>query len=158
MGSGVRYRYRGKFISQRQAQRLGNLKHTKTRVRTEYLHERRATASRRGYLAPMERRLKRALEKDRAERVRRVTPKTEQRRFRRESEQARARGLARRAFDMAEAEDMSYDDALDFIGYTPDTFDTVDYDDVIEMVEAVADDVNMDFEMMDLEQEVKRKS
>lgn len=165
MAAGIRYRYKGRFVSEGKAARLANLKNASKYLTTEYTTPQRKTSRLdSGYKAPLEKRIARAIAADRqaAADKHRQRAKTaadyrrkERERSKRVIEQRRYQDSVRRVAEYADREDISVPEALDQIGFPTEKFEAHTVDEFIESAEDYLDyeEALFDFDMIDLEDE-----
>jgi len=168
MTAGVRYRYKGHYVSRLDAARIGNLPRAKKFLVTEYIYKGKAESPRKGYRKPIEIAVKEALQQTRREaeikrlvkaRTYRQAAKERRERFLWQREQAKARQWASEAAELAMKADVSIEVALDSMEYNPEDWDSIGIDSLIEMAESYLEEGEsfFDFEMSDLESEEKYK-
>ena len=169
MANGVRYRYKGKFISTAKAAKLGNLPSTKKFLKSEYTLDNKRTTERRGYHKSVDRLVKDSLKKSRGEarekRRERAPSRQELRKQERERrayarETDKARAMAREAAKIADTDDISISDAMDRIADVWGDFDFYTPDDIETFGQEYIDygDGYFDFDLVDLERDEDRKS
>lgn len=169
MASGVRYRYKGHFISAAKAQKLANLSHVKEKIKTEYVYKGKSDRSYPEYKKPVAKLVSDALKTSRqaseAKRAERSKSYKEAARERAEraawkAEEARAHSVAVEAAKLAEDEDIGIEEALDSLGFDEDDYDHTSYDDIVRMTDDYFSEGEefFEFEMADLESEDKYKS
>jgi hypothetical protein len=170
MAAGVRYRYKGHFISAAKAARLGNLKNAKQYITSEYTTKGKADVIRKGYAPSIEKALEKALKADRAKADARAK-ETAYGKFQRESlerkkkltekaDRARAISKARKAVKYAEKHDVGIDEAFDSLGFTSSDFESgIDYEGVAGIASDILEygDEIFDFDLADLEDDDKYK-
>jgi hypothetical protein len=171
-GSGVRYRYKGKFVSRDKAIRLGNLPNTKKYLTSEYNTPKPQDRSHRtgghaykGYKRPVQALVSEALKRDRGKAQKKIkdalgpkqAAKERRERARYETEQRKAADIAERAVTIAERDDISIGESIERTGFEDGDLESFDF----AAIEAMAADYIdygeefFDFDMVDLEDEDK---
>ena len=168
MAAGVRYRYKGKFVSASKAARLGNLPSTKKFLTSEYTFKGKASTQRKGYHKAMESLVREALKKSRKEAaVKRIEREPSRRQAQakarraadKHSEQLHALDIAERAAKLASRDDIDIADAIDRLAsrssYEPREFDYFDSGDIVSFASYYIDYGDSFFDLADLENEDK---
>ena len=158
MAAGVRYRYKGKFISHAKAQKISNLKSASKFITTEYTgRDKKADTIRRGYKEPIERAIKKAIER---KEIAPVLSPDDKKIIRRQKERdVRERHIARQIAEIAEGEDISIEEAMDSFADDIEGW-FLDTDRIKRFSEAILEEgeIVLEFELTDLEGEEKRWS
>ena len=165
MASGVRYRYKGKFISAAKAAKIGNLQHAKSYLKSSYPIKGKASKEYTGYKKAVAVQVREAIREGRQKAERKIAERVrpEQLRIARKHkrdfirETRRAADWARKTARYALEENIDIGDALDDLGFDEAGFQFFDYG---EMESAVSGYMEMgadffEFEMADLDDEEK---
>jgi hypothetical protein len=161
--SGVRYRYKGRFISALKATRLNNLRNVKKLITTAYTFEGKASHTRKGYKKPLNQVMGEALakergkaEKKRSEGLGRVkASRAERQKEAYGRERRRAAAIAEDAAKKASREDISIGEALDEMEFDSGGFDFFSAEDIERFADEFIEqgEEYFDFDMTDLENE-----
>lgn len=160
--AGVRYRYKGVYISAANAARYNNLRNAAKFITTEFTYNGKSDIARRGYKKPVEKQVIVAIGKSRADAAgkrKAFEPKKEdlRRAEREKKEKAReertAARFAEHVAEVAEREDIDVADALDAVGFDPGEWGYHDAADMEAMARDTLDfgEEFFDFNMVDLE-------
>jgi hypothetical protein len=171
MADGVRYRYKGHFISQLKAQRIANLPAAKKYLSSEYTFKNKADAIRKGYQKPVAALLGEAISKSRkSAAIKRAEPERKTgkqlraeaaKRVDRRLIESKILSYAREAAELAEEEDIDIASALDSMAGERGGYFIGDYFDSIgDSARGIIDygEGAFDFDMEDLEGEEDRIS
>jgi hypothetical protein len=171
MAGGVRYRYKGSFISAAKAQKISNLKNATKFLTSEYTYKNKGGIQREGYHKPVERLVAEAIKAGRDKAITRrfeqvpVSYKDKAKIVRRKVDKklhdSKVLSLARDAAKIAEEEDVDIATALDsMMGEREDRFIRDYYEDIAEPAQGALDygDEVIYFDMEDLEEEAERIS
>lgn len=157
----TRYRYKGKFVSEAKAKKLEALPRARKYVSTERVTPfvKRVKA---GVEPSIEQKVLDALKADRdaAEQKRQLKAAAARAEAEKKEEHESGIAIAAEAIEYAEANDVSFDDALDAVGFDAAEYSYVTVDDIAGFAGDIFDEGELfyDFDVVDLEDDSKYKT